>query len=434
MQVNIEDVGPCRRKLTVEVPVERVREEFDKSYSTLSDNVDVPGFRRGRAPRWLLEKRFGRTLQDDVREALLASTLTDIAKENELEPLGKPEYEDVEFAPETPLKFKVTIEIKPTFELPEYAQIELSKESRPVTDEDVDKSVETFRKAHGKLVKSDASTTSADSYVMADVRVEAGDADPLTREGAVFGLEDQNLLGLSIPSLGKKLAKAHVGDSRTFDVTVPDDYPVEAMRGAKGTIHVDVKEIQRLEVPDLDEAFLKEAGFESEESFRERLRQSMSARRDQEAQADLDRQLSDTLLEMLQFDLPEKAVAAQAESLVRRRKLDRAREGASEEEVEAQTEELSKDVEADAARSIRLYFILDAVADKEDIQSAEADLEGRVSSMAARWGVRPQQMYVWLERQNLMDDLRQEIRTEKTRRFLIDHATIKEEAGADVKK
>jgi len=424
MQVEIEEVGPCKKKLAVEVPAERVREEFDKTYDTLNDSVDVPGFRRGHVPRWLLERRFSKTLSEDVRESLLRTTLADIIEEHNLEALGTPDFTEVEFEAGKPMTFNVTLEVKPTFDLPDYKSIELTREVSEVTDQDVDEAANRFRRAHGKLVKDDIDVTGADSYVLADVTVKAEDAEPFIRENAVIGVADESIMTLPVEGLDRKLADAHVGDSRTFDVEIPESFPVERLSGKTGEIHVAVKEIQRLEIPDIDEEFLKNAGFESEDSMRERLRQTLSAQRQQAAESAIQEQLSDRLLERITFDLPEDVVKRQTESLVKRRQLELVRAGVPEEEVAKSAEDLTGDSQADAERSVRLFFILDAVASKEEIEAGDAEIESRAAGMAQRWGIPLQKMYVWLEQNDMMDDLTREILIEKTRRFLVENVTV----------
>jgi len=424
MQVEIEEVGPCKKKLAVEVPAERVREEFDKTYDTLNDSVDVPGFRRGHVPRWLLERRFSKTLSEDVRESLLRTTLADIIEEHNLEALGTPDFTEVEFEAGKPMTFNVTLEVKPAFDLPDYKSIELTREVSEVTDQDVDEAANRFRRAHGKLVKDDIDVTGADSYVLADVTVKAEDAEPFIRENAVIGVADESIMTLPVEGLDRKLADAHVGDSRTFDVEIPESFPVERLSGKTGEIHVAVKEIQRLEIPDIDEEFLKNAGFESEDSMRERLRQTLSAQRQQAAESAIQEQLSDRLLERITFDLPEDVVKRQTESLVKRRQLELVRAGVPEEEVAKSAEDLTGDSQADAERSVRLFFILDAVASKEEIEAGDAEIESRAAGMAQRWGIPLQKMYVWLEQNDMMDDLTREILIEKTRRFLVENVTV----------
>ena len=147
MDVKIEELGPCKKKVTVEVPSERVTEEFEKSYGTLSTSVDVPGFRRCHAPRWLLEKRFGETLKGDVRETLLTSTLQEALEEHSISALGEPKYDDVEFDAGEPLKYNVTLEVKPSFQIPDYKEIEITRPSVEVTEEDVEEIDKILKRA-----------------------------------------------------------------------------------------------------------------------------------------------------------------------------------------------------------------------------------------------------------------------------------------------
>ncbi|MFH0964539.1 MAG: trigger factor [Planctomycetota bacterium] len=431
MDIKIEELGPCRKKLMVEVPSERVQEEFEKSYGTLSGNVTVPGFRKGHAPRWLLEKRFGETLAAEVKDGLLASSLKDALEKNAISALGTPKFEDVEFQAGQALKFNVTLEVKPTFEIPEYGSVVVERPSVSVTEKDVEASLETYRRAHGKLVREEGPVRRADQYVSADLRLAAEGVDPVEHKGVVISLSAESVMGIGVPKLFKKLEDAHVGDSRTFEAAIPEGYPVERLRGKKGTLHLEVREVQALEAPELDEAFLKTVGFESVESLRERIDQTLRARREREAQEAVEARLEEQLLERLRFDLPEEILKSQTESLVRRRKVELARAGVGQEDIEGRVEELAKISEADAERQVRLFFILDAVAGKEKIEATDADVDARVAAMAAHNRLRPQQMYLWLERQDLMDDLHSDIRTEKTTRFLLERVTLKDEGAQE---
>ena len=426
MDVKIEELGPCKKKLTVEVPAERVTEEFEKSYRTLSTSIDIPGFRRAHAPRWLLEKRFGETLKSDVREALLTTTLEEALKEHSISALGEPKYDDVEFEAGSPLKYDVTLEVKPTFDIPDYKEIEVTRPSTEVTDQEVDEAIESFRKSHGKLVPDDSPVTKEGHYVLANVKLSVEGAQDVQRDGMSIMLSQEAVLGIPVKHLSRKLEGAHVGDTRTFDVEIPADYPVEAMPSKSGSLHVEVKEIQRMDVPELDEKFLESAGFESCESLRERMQQVLRERRTADADTALQAQLTDALLEKLQFDLPQGILKSQADSLLRRRKVEIARRGMPQEEIDKQAKELEEASAEDAERQTRLVFIMDAIASKEGIETEDSDVDARVAAMAARSGVRPQQTHVWLERENLMDDLRNDIRTEKTRRFLRENVTVRQ--------
>jgi len=427
MDVKIEELGPCKKKVTVEVPSERVTEEFEKSYGVLSTSVDIPGFRRGHAPRWLLEKRFGETLKSDVRETLLASTLQEALEEYSISALGEPKYDNVEFDAGEPLTYNVTLEVKPTFEIPDYKEIEVTRPSVEVTEQDVEEAIESFRKSHGKLVTDESPVTKVGHYIRAAVRLSAEGAEDVQRDDVLLMLSQEELLGVPVENLSRKLEGAHVGDTRTFEVKVPAAYAIEAMRSKQANLHVEVKEIQRMEIPELDDEFLETAGFESAESLRERMRQVLRERRTRDSEMALQRQLTEALLEKLQFELPQEILKIQADSLLRRRKVELAQRGVPQEEIETRAKELEEGSIEDAERQTRLVFILDAIASKEDIKTEDSDVDARVAAMAARNGMRSQQMYVWLERENLMDDLRNDLRTEKTRQFLTEHITIRQE-------
>ena len=131
MDVTIEELGPCKKKLTVSVPPERIREELDKSYRELGDTAVVHGFRRGRVPRALLERRYGKQLIEELRTSLLEHSLHEAVEEHAIETLGHPHFEQVEFDPEVKLSYQAVVDVRPVFQLCDYQEIEVQ---RPAID------------------------------------------------------------------------------------------------------------------------------------------------------------------------------------------------------------------------------------------------------------------------------------------------------------
>ncbi len=144
MNIEIEEVGPCKKLLKIEIPKEAIEGEWQKQLGEVSRMAKLPGFRKGKAPRKLLEKNYGDKIMDDVKRAVVSDSYQQAIENNKLSPVGDPDISDIDLELGKPLKFEVTLEVLPTFELGEYKGMQLKSKSVSVTDEDIDKALETI--------------------------------------------------------------------------------------------------------------------------------------------------------------------------------------------------------------------------------------------------------------------------------------------------
>ncbi|MCP4265243.1 MAG: trigger factor family protein, partial [Candidatus Brocadiaceae bacterium] len=151
MNVEIEEVGPCKKLLKIEIPKETIEGEWQKQLKEVSRMAKVPGFRKGKAPRKLLEKNYGDKIMDDVKRAIVSDSYQQAIEKNKLSPVGDPDISDIDLELGKPLKFEITLEVLPTFELGEYKGMQLKSKPVSVTDEDIDKALETISKQKAQL-------------------------------------------------------------------------------------------------------------------------------------------------------------------------------------------------------------------------------------------------------------------------------------------
>src|SRR3989304_2375769 len=179
--VTVENVGPCKKKGSVEIPEETIINVTDKQYKTLREEALVPGFRKGRAPRRLLEKRFGKETSEQIKLKLVADASDSSIKGNELDILGEPniDFEKIELPTEGPLKFDFEVEVRPEFDLPQLENIPLNKPKVDVTDEQIDREIEQLRKWSGVWIPRQDGAVQLDDQIIAEVILKAEDVEPV---------------------------------------------------------------------------------------------------------------------------------------------------------------------------------------------------------------------------------------------------------------
>ena len=177
MQVQVEDVGPCKKLLRIEIPAERVTQQLEEAYKQLSDTVVVPGFRKGHAPRRLMERKFGKQVNDDARGVLMSESFETAVKDNNLRPIGQPKFdEEIEILPGEPLAFEVTVEVQPEFEIEGYSDLHLEKPATEPTPEEMEERIQAVRRRYATLVDVTEGSPQAEDVVTCHITLSEGDS------------------------------------------------------------------------------------------------------------------------------------------------------------------------------------------------------------------------------------------------------------------
>jgi len=439
--VTIEDVGPALKRIAIEVPESRIAAKFDESYEQLVDDAQVPGFRRGRAPRALIERRFGSSVKDDVKAQLLSESYSAALEEHEIDVLGEPDVkdaEDIEIPESGPLTFGVEVEVSPEVELPDFGELSVERKDVEVSDADIDQEFDRMRRRLGHPATITDKPIEADDMVFAEVTVLPGhepadDAEPAVHEDrtAVFVRaeegEDGNtdyrghVVGIVVQDLGEQLIGKKVGETVDIKATGPSGHEVESIRDQAITIRLAPQEISRLEPAAMD-AVLEQLCFETEDDARAWAREQLEVRAEREARADLHQQIKDQLIEKVELELPEKMTGRQVERALARRRMELTYRGVEPEQIEQQLAEMRGTETEQARTEAKEFFILDKAARELDIAVSEGEINGRVAMMAAESGRRPekvrqemhqrgelQALYIQLREQHTLDAILSEI-------------------------
>ncbi len=440
LEVKIEDAGPACKKLTIEIPEERIKEKIESSFTTLSDDAAIPGFRRGRAPRRLLEKRFGSAVRDDVKGQLLSEAYSQACEENSLDVLGEPDVKDVESIelPESgTMTFEVEVEVTPEVELPDFGKIKVTRTKAEVTDDDLQKQLDQYRERFGKATEvADAKIEEGD-FAQADVQVYAGedageDAEVLQDAHDAYILVNGesrdfkgHVAGILIDDLGKQLIGKQPGESLSISMTGPATHENEQIKGQPITVKIDLKKVERLEPADMD-TVVQNLGAESEDALKTQLRGYLEQQKQAEQTADMHRQVNDQLAEMVDLELPEGITGRQVERVLARQRYELMYRGTPEAEIEQQLAEARNDSEQEAVRQLKLFFILDAASKQLEIEVNENELNGRIAMMAVQQGRRPEKMRQEMQSRGELEQLYLQLREQKTLDAVIEKADVTE--------
>jgi len=431
ISVAVEDVGLLRKQLKVTVPREAIDERLTRSYEELRHEAAVPGFRKGRAPMELIRKRFGKEVSDDVRAAIITEAYEAALEKEQLEVLGEPDIDldKIELPDEGDLEFACEVEVKPEFDLPSLKGIEIRQPKIEVTAEDIDREVERLRMLAGRFeVVEDG--VKADDLVTADLVVTV-DGEQITSQSDV-GLfaRPRAIEGMVFEDLAERLAGAKAGQQRTLEGTLPDDYEREDLRGKRAEVQITVKEVKRLVLPELNEQFLSDYGFESEEELRNSIREGLEARLGDRVRSARREQVRQYLLENVKLDLPEKLSNRQAARVAARRILQMRSQGVPDTEIEKRMDELQTQARQQAANDLKLFFIMEKIAEQLDVSVSEEELNGRIAAIAQAYGRRFDRVRDEMIRDGSFSALYLELRDEKCIDKILETAKIIEESAS----
>jgi len=433
--VTIEDIGPCKKRVTIEVPPESVRIAMDEQYNTLRREIVLPGFRKGRAPRRLLEKRFGKETADQVKLKLLADTSDAALKEKKLAILGDPEidHEHIELPAEGPLKYQFDVEVWPEFELPALEGISVTRTKAEVTNDQVDEELTQLRRLSGIWTpREEGQACQCDDQVVADValKVEGVDEPEQFSNMEIHVRSHGFVAAIPVEKLDEWLAGVKPGDSKDTTVEVPKTYFRQEYRGKKVDIHVDVKEVKVLQPADLDEGFIKRYGVETEDQLRDKLRHILQHRLENQIRSDMAEQITKYLLDNAAFDLPLDVVAQQATTLLQRQSVRLLAQGLSRQQIEEHMETLRANSEEQAKEQLKTFFVVDKVCDKLGIEVTEEEVNGHIAQLAIQRGQRPERLKEQMERDGSLTQFRLEVRQSQCISKLLESAKITEAEAA----
>lgn len=432
-QAVIEEVGPSRKKITITIPGEAVTEQIESSLDSIMAEAHLPGFRPGRAPRQVVEKRFGAAVRDEAKQQLVSSAYQRAIQDNELavlgEPIGGDELADAVVEPGTPITFTLEVEVPPEFDIPEYEGIEVRKPIVEIGDEHVDNQIAKIAESEGDLDHQDKAEPG--DYCIGKGVMHADGEQILDVDGAVIQIpaKDSNgsgsILGIRFDDFAKQVGLPKPGDKIELSTTGPDNHEDDRVRGKNLEIKFEVERVERI-VPASTEQLVEKFGMQDEAQLREVLTLRLNQRALLEQQNAMRQQVATFLLDNVEMTLPERLTADQAARNLERRRMELMYRGVDEAKIEERIAELRAASNRLAQRELKLFFILGQIANKLDVQLTEDEINGRIIQMAQDRGVAPAQLREQLIQRNQINAIAQQVREHKTLDAILASAKINE--------
>jgi len=427
----VKEVGPCKLQLRIEISAAKVKEEIDHKYKDLNDSMALPGFRKGHAPRNVLERKFGKALLDDLKFELMSGSFEEVKEEKKLEPVGEPELEPEKIVLEEgkPFVYEMKIEVRPNFEIKNYEGIKVAKPAVTVEEKDIEAVIKGFQESKAELIPAEDNIAREGDQLTADFTLIV-DGKPVDtgENNAVFLTPDIQFFGKELPEFYKSVLGKKVGDEVENPVQLPDNYVDKAHAGKTAVIKTTIKGVKQKKLPPVDTDFAKKHfDMDTVDELKADIKKRIEREKEAGGRAAMGEKIVEELVKANDFPMPEGLIASGTEEALRRVHLDLAMKGTAEDEIAKVVEKEKTQSRENMSKALKAHFILEHLANKEKIYVTEDQVEERVTTLASQYGKWPHEMKAYLEERGLLTQLRRSMREELVKEYLLSKAVIEEE-------
>ncbi len=435
VKAEMEETDKNKVHIKVEVPAEDIGKAVDRAFREIAREVMIPGFRKGKAPRRVLQARLGMdAIYDEVKQSNLPDYYAQALEQLGIEPIDEPEidFDEIEIEEGKPLTFEATVEIKPRVESIDYKGVEVERPDEEVTGEEVQRVIDNMREKFAQLEVVSGKVLADGDFALIDfdgtvndVAFEGGSARDFMLE---VGTED------IWPEFNEELRGKRKGDILDIKVKMPEQFPEEELAGKIASFKVIVKEVKVKKLPEADDDFAKESSkFDTIAELEEDIRGKLAEAKKSQARESVRMQVLEKLAEGLEVEIPEKMVEDYSQK--RRQDLEArlSSSGISLDDylkaVDYTPERMDEEFEEEARRLIRNELVLDAVIRAEKLEVSDEELQEEIGERADMFGVPPERFRKVLEERGGIEEMREDLRRRKALKFLGDNAVFAGEGG-----
>jgi trigger factor len=409
--------------LTVVNEISEMEGYMEKAYQRLVKRTEVPGFRKGNAPRDILEKHVGREklLEDAIREAV-PFICDEVIKEHNLEPVMQPMVKIVE---NEPLKFEMIVALKPTVELGDYKNMVVEPEPLEVSDEELNEVLDNLRKQYGGSAESSDSPIKYGDNITADIIGEVYESPIIRNKGITFELHSE--FAKEIPGLADKLVGMKKGEESKFKLTLPDDYENKVVAGKEVEFTVTIKDVRGMTLPELDDEFAKKVspGIESLEALKDRIRTNLKSEKERKAVANYEEKVIEKLIEISKLEYPPVMIDMELQDLIEEYKRQLQASCRDEKEFEERMKQvpeakLRENGKPMAKKRVLWTLVVSEVAKQEEIAVSEQEVDEEIDSMLKDAGQRKEEMRKYLQESNGRREVESFLHAKKTIKHLVE--------------
>ena len=436
--LKIEDGGPSCKRMTITISAEEVQQRYEEEMSTLSGSATLPGFRAGRVPAKLLERRFGKDLRAETLRNLVSGSYQQVLQDEKIKVLGEPDipgYEELKLELGEPLVFTVEVEVFPEFEIPDFTDLEVFRPEVEVADELVDEEIKNQGNRQGDMEPLGDDEPGPGVFFMGQVSVYNLEDDPFEpiatnpRSITRWPVKEENVSGviggIKVDNIVEYLDGKKIGDMITVETVGSENHEIAEIRGKKTRVDFSIEELGRL-VPLPAEELATKLGCADEADLRARIEDALKAQVESEQREVMHRQVARYLNEKIDLDLPGRVTEKQAERVLYNAKIDMLRRNVPEYMIEERLAELREASDEQAKQDLKTHFIMEKLAEEYDVRVEEPEVNARIFQIARESGQRPDEVRQQFMNQESIGILVSQLRHEKAADCILEKIEIQD--------
>jgi len=429
----IEHVATCRKKLSIEVPLDDVAREWKGVVTEFQKFAQIPGFRVGKAPLAIIERRFEKEISEEVQKKLIPQSFREAVAKEKLEVVSMPDIGEVKFSRSEPLRYQATVDVAPEFTVPTYKGLKVKKPKVEVKDEDVENGLKILTEQQAKFVEvKDRPLAFGDFAVISYSGVCEGKPIVQLVPSAGALSENKNFWLLMakdsfLPGFCEPLLGARVHDKKQALVDFPGDFRIKDLAGRKATYFVEILDIREKQLPSLDDALASGHGASNIAELREKIRQNLTKGRERQADEKVRSQIVEQLLKTTTFDVPETLIAGETRSVVTDIIRENQLRGVGEDHIREKSKEIFDFASQSAKDRVRTSFILTRIAKAEKVEVKEEELSNVVREAAQQSGKSVEAISRQMRESGEWESVRERILVGHTLDLLVSHAIVEAE-------
>jgi trigger factor len=429
LKVAITNPSACERHVVVTISREDIDRYLDKAYSEMMPKANVPGFRPGRAPRKLVESHFRKDVAGQIKGSLLLDSMTQVSEEQSFSAISEPDFDfdAVEVPEEGPMTFEFDIEVRPEFEMPKWKGLKLEKPTKEFDKADVDDHLLVVLERQAVIEPYDGEAKLGDylicNMVFTHNGKEIAQAEELSvRLRPTVSFSDGQLVGFDELMTGVK-----AGESKKAKVKLSTEAYDEELRGEEVDVEIEVLEVKRTRLPELNQGLLKRLGaFENEGELRDAVKSELERQLTYFQQKRTREQITDLLTESASWELPPELLKRQANRELERASMELRSSGFSDEDIRAHENWLRQNSQQTTATALKEHFILERIAEDEELEASDEDYDREIAMIAVQSNESPRAVRARIEKRGMMDALRNQIIERKAIATITQSATFQE--------
>jgi trigger factor len=428
MNITVEDVAPCKKRLKIEVPANRVKQAYDRVAGDFQKEARIPGFRPGHAPRTVVVKKYHKDIESEAQRTLVPEAYEEAITEKKLRVVSAPQIEDLKYQPGLSLSFSTVVELVPEFKLPEYKGLVLKKQETEVSSEEVDKTLNSLADQRAQFDDAPERPLAMDDFAVISY---AGKLDgtpllDLVPESKNLAVNPQFWLWMKpegfLPKFAEQCVGMKKGETRTIEIEFPADFPQAALAAKKAQYDVELKEIKVKKAPILDDAFAQEVAKMNLEELKTRIRENMEQEKKNQAARTSRAEIIQKLISAVEFDLPPSAVDEETHATVYDIVAENQGRGVPAAVLEEKKDEIFSNAAKSAKESVKFRFIAAQIAENEKIEVTNEQIAQHLAFLAQREGITLEKMIDRVRKNNAFGAVRGQLMHQAVLDFLLKDA------------